>query len=277
MERSLAEVEKLLSKVETTAVRDYASTVKRICEAFDDAKPLAEESERCLTVACSDLPHLHELLAARGLESGEVFEPKKFLRVMESTKVLMRNESIPVFQAMCERAFVIIDLGREELEEIAKVTTKVHEALEVADQSLCPCEQLRLGPCLRGVTAEMSQAIQQGKDKQAVFHSLRRKVEMLTRSVGALADALGPEQVSCSVCFKDGRHAKCPECGMAACGDCYGTLLQEKHNTGTSAEWEKFAKYGCIQPQCPGKLNIRTSLKEDAGACFFSCAGRCFL
>ena len=62
VERSLAEVEKLLSKVETTAVRDYASTVKRICEAFDDAKPLAEESERCLTVACSDLPHLQELL-----------------------------------------------------------------------------------------------------------------------------------------------------------------------------------------------------------------------
>ena len=78
MDRSLAEVEKLLSKVETTAVRDYASTAKRICEAFDDATPLAEKDAQCLASACSDLPHLQDLLSSRGMQNGEaVVRPGK--------------------------------------------------------------------------------------------------------------------------------------------------------------------------------------------------------
>ena len=277
VERSLAEVEKLLSKVETTAVRDYASIVKRICEAFDDAKPLAEKDAQCLASACSDLPHLQDLLSSRGLQNGEAIGTELFFRVIENTKTLMQNDVLPIFEALCEKTMTVADLGKDELEEIAEVTGQAQKALEIADQSLCPCEKLRLGPCLRGLAAVMSDAIQNSKEKQAVFRSLGGKVDALTRIVGTLADAVGMAPISCSICFEDGRHAKCSDCGTAACGACYGTLLQEKRNTGTTAEWEKFAKYGCIQPQCPGKLNIRTSLEEDAGALFFHYETRCFL
>ena len=269
LERSIADLEKLLLQVQAVAVREYGSTVEKICAAYDVAKPLAEKAAQCLASACSDLPHLQDLLSSRGLQNGEAMGTEIFFKVVENTKTLMQNEALPVFEALCEKAMTIADLGKDDLEEITEVTGQTQKALEIADQSLCPCEQLRLGPCLRGVTAEMSDAIQQSKDKQASFRSLRMKVDALTSSVCTLAEAVGMAPISCSICFEDGRHAKCSDCGTAACGACYGTLLQEKHNTGTTAEWEKFAKYGCIQPQCPGKLNIRTSLAEDAGACFF--------
>ena len=277
LERSLVDIEKRLLEVQAAAVRDYGSTVEKICTAYDAAKQLAEKDAQCLASACSDLPHLHDLLSSRGLENGEAMGTELFFKVVENTKTLMQNDALPVFEALCEKAMTIADLGKDDLEEITEVTGQTQKALEIADQSLCPCEQLRLGPCLRGVTAEMSDAIQQSKDKQASFRSLRMKVDALTSSVCTLAEAVGMAPISCSICFEDGRHAKCSDCGTAACGACYGTLLHEKHNTGTTAEWEKFAKYGCIQPQCPGKLNIRTSLAEDAGALFFRCAGRCFL
>ena len=112
----------------------------------------------------------------------------------------------------------------------------------------------------------MSDAIQNSKEKQAVFRSLGGKVDALTRIVCSLADAMGPEPISCSVCYDDGRHAKCSECSTAVCGTCYGCLLQNKINEGSTAEWKKFSKYGCIKPQCKGKLDIRTSLSENAGA-----------
>ena len=277
LERSIADLEKLLLQVQAVAVREYGSTVEKICTAYDAAKPLAEKAAQCLASACSDLPHLQDLLSSRGLENGEVMGTEIFFKVVGNTKTLMQNDVLPIFEALCQKAMTIVDLGKDDIEKIAEVTGRAQQALELADQSLCPSQNMRLGPCLRGLAAGMSLAIQQGKEKQAVFRSLGGKVDALTRIVCTLADAVGPEPISCSVCFEDGRHAKCPDCGTAACGACYGTLLQEKHNTGTSAEWEKFAKYGCIQPQCPGKLNIRTSLAEDAGACFFRCAGRCFL
>ena len=277
LERSIADLEKLLLQVQAVAVRDYGSTVEKICTAYDVAKPLAEKAAQCLASACSDLPHLQDLLSSRGLQNGEAMGTELFFKVVENTKTLMQNDVLHVFEALCEKAMTIVDLGKDDIEKIAEVTGRAQQALELADQSLCPCENMRLGPCLRGLAAGMSLAIQQGKEKQAVFRSLGGKVDALTRIVCTLADAVGPEPISCSVCFEDGRHAKCPDCGTAACGACYGTLLQEKHNTGTSAEWEKFAKYGCIQPQCPGKLNIRTSLSEDAGALFFHYATRCFL
>ena len=222
LERSLVDIEKRLLEVQAAAVRDYGSTVEKICTAYDAAKQLAEKDAQCLASACSDLPHLQDLLSSRGLQNGEAIGTELFFRVIENTKTLMQNDVLPIFEALCEKAMAVADLGKDELKEIAEVTGQAQKALEIADQSLCPCEKLRLGPCLRGLAAVMSDAIQNSKEKQAVFRSLGGKVDALTRIVCTLADAVGPEPISCSVCFEDGRHAKCPDCGTAACGACYG-------------------------------------------------------
>ena len=276
LERSIADLEKLLLQVQAVAVREYGSTVEKICTAYDVAKPLAEKAAQCLASACSDLPHLQDLLSSRGLENGEVMGTEIFFEVVENTKTLMQNDVLPIFEALCQKAMTIVDLGKADIEKIAEVTGRAQQALELADQSLCPCENMRLGPCLRSLAVGMSLAIRQGKEKQAVFRSLGGKVDALTRIVGTLTDAVGSEPISCSICFDDGRHAKCSECSTAVCGTCYGCLLQNKINEGSTAEWKKFSKYGCIKPQCKGKLDIRTSLSEDAGALFFRYATRCF-
>ena len=44
LERSIADLEKLLLQVQAVAVREYGSTVEKICAAYDVAKPLAEKA-----------------------------------------------------------------------------------------------------------------------------------------------------------------------------------------------------------------------------------------
>ena len=71
LERSIADLEKLLLQVQAVAVREYGSTVEKICAAYDVVKPLAEKAAQCLASACLDLPHLQDLLLSRGLQKRE--------------------------------------------------------------------------------------------------------------------------------------------------------------------------------------------------------------
>ena len=80
LERSLADIEKLLLQVQAAAVRDYGSTVEKICTAYDAAKQLAEKDAQCLASACSDLPHLQDLLSSRGLQNGEAMGTQLFFQ-----------------------------------------------------------------------------------------------------------------------------------------------------------------------------------------------------
>ena len=178
----------------------------------------------------------------------------------------MRHESIPVFKEICERPLAVVDLGREELRRLAQVNEGVQSALASA-ANICQSGRLSLGPFLRSVAAQMTDAIQQSKRRQASYRHLRRRVEAMTRSVGAVAEAVGMQPIPCSICFENGRHARCSCCDTAACAGCYGRALQEKLHNGTAAEWEKFSKYGCLKPQCPGTVDIRTSLSDEAGRC----------
>ena len=186
--------------------------------------------------------------------------------VVDSAKELMRHESIPVFKEICERPLAVVDLGREELRRLAQVNEDVQSALASAED-LCQSGRLSLGPVLRSVAAQLANAMQQSRRRHASYRHLQRRVEAMTRSVGALAEAVGMQPIPCSICFENGRHAKCSYCDTAACANCYGRLLQEKLHNGTAAEWEKFSKYGCIRPQRPGTVDIRTSLSDEAGRC----------
>ena len=51
LERSLVAIEKRLLEVQAAAVRDYGSTVEKICTAYDAAKQLAEKAAQCLASA----------------------------------------------------------------------------------------------------------------------------------------------------------------------------------------------------------------------------------
>ena len=84
--RSLDDIEKLLLEVQAAAVRDYGSTVEKICTAYDAAKQLAEKDAQCLASACSDLPHLQDLLSSRGLQNGEAMGTELFSKSLRTQK-----------------------------------------------------------------------------------------------------------------------------------------------------------------------------------------------
>ena len=114
---------------------------------------------------------------ARGhQQTGVTLEADLLRQVVDSAKQLMLHESIPIFKDICERPLAVVDLGREELRRLAQVNEGVQSALASA-ANICQSGRLSLGPFLRSVAAQMTDAIQQSKRRQASYRHLRQRVE----------------------------------------------------------------------------------------------------
>ena len=189
-------------------------------------------------------------------------------QVVHNARELLRNESILLFKDICRKPFSVAELSQEQLLRLAAVNDEVRSLLSKAEDH-CQSGHLSLGPFLRSVAGQMTRAIQDSRRSLKSYHLLRRWVDAMGKSVGAVGEAVGMNPpIECSICFENGRHAKCSYCDTATCVGCYGHLLKEKLHNGSAAEWDKFSKYGCVLPQCSGTIDIRTSLSDEAGLFF---------
>ena len=274
---ALLKIETHMKQLEGTPVRHYVSAIEQIQHAYTNAGPVVEEANCCTRAACVDLHVLHDILASRGIQkTGTMLETRLLAQVVDNAKELMRSDSILLFKDICRKSFSVAELSQEQLLRLAAVNDEVRSILSKAED-LCQSGHLSLGPFLRSVAGQMNRAIQDSRRSLKSYRLLRRWVEAMGRSVGAVGEAVGMNpHIECSICFENGRHAKCSYCDTATCAGCYAHLLKEKLHNGNVAEWEKFSKYGCILPQCSGTIDIRTSLSDEAGL-FFALAPRCFL